>query len=254
MAKKASLKAALLIIGNEILSGRTQDKNIQHIAAKLGEKGISLAEIRVVPDVEAKIIKAVNELRKEADYLFTTGGIGPTHDDITADSIAKALGVKNVLNAEARRILSENYGEENLNEARLKMAHVPEGAELIRNPVSSAPGFSIGNVYVMAGVPKIMQGMLDNVLPNLREGAKVYSNTVQCELPESIVANDLTQLQKKFPDVDMGSYPHFKMGASSLALVLRSSDVEALKEATRELILIVTKLGSDHQTDLQVPL
>jgi molybdenum cofactor synthesis domain-containing protein len=253
MTKNAPLKAALLIIGNEILSGRTQDKNIQHIAEKLAGKGIALAEIRVVPDIEDKIVKAVNELRTEVEYLFTTGGIGPTHDDITADSIAKAFGVKNVLNPEARRILSGNYGEGNLNEARLKMAYVPEGAELIRNPVSGAPGFIIGNVYVMAGVPGIMQGMLDNVLPNLREGAKVFSNTVQCELPESSIANDLTALQKKYPDVEMGSYPHFKMGASSLALVLRSPDTESLKQATRELIAIVTKLGSEHQADLQVP-
>ena len=254
MTKNAPLKAALLIIGNEILSGRTQDSNIKHIAVKLGERGITLAEIRVVPDIEDKIIKAVNALREEVDYLFTTGGIGPTHDDITADSIAKAFGVKNVLNPEARQLLVELYGEENLNEPRLKMAHVPEGSSLIRNPVSSAPGFIIGNVFVMAGVPAIMQAMLDNLLPNLREGAKVYSNTLHCELPESKVAPGLSALQDKYPDVEMGSYPHFKMNAWNLSLVLRSSDVEALKVATRELIAVITGLGSTHQTDLQVPI
>ncbi len=249
-----TLKAALIIIGNEILSGRTQDSNIQYIARKLGEKGIALAEIRVVPDIEDKIVKAVNEMRAGVDYVFTTGGIGPTHDDITADSIAKAFGVKNVLNPEARAILVNNYGEANLNEARLKMAMVPEGAELIRNPVSGAPGFIIGNVYVMAGVPAIMQGMLDNVLPNLKEGARVFSNTVSCELTESRIAQELTDLQKKFPDVEIGSYPHFKMGSSSLSLVLRGTDRELLKKSTEELIGIVLSLGSSYGADFQVPL
>ncbi len=254
MTENTPLKAALLVIGNEILSGRTQDKNILHITVKLGEKGISVVEIRVVPDIEGKIVAAVNEMRAGVDYLFTTGGIGPTHDDITADSVAKAFGVKNVLNAEAREILAGNYGEENLNEARLKMAHVPEGAQLIRNPVSGAPGFIIGNVYVMAGVPAIMQGMLDNVLPNLREGARVYANAVSCELPEGRIAKDLSELQKRYPQLDIGSYPHFKMGVSSVSLVLRGTDKAALKSATRELIEIVTKLGSEHAVDLQVPI
>jgi molybdenum cofactor synthesis domain-containing protein len=254
MAEKAPLKAAILVIGNEILSGRTQDKNIQHIALKLGEKGISVIEIRVVPDIEAEIVKAVNELKGKVDYLFTTGGIGPTHDDITADSVAKAFGVKNLLNAEARSILAGNYGDENLNEGRLKMAKVPEGAQLIRNPVSGAPGFILGNVYVMAGVPAIMQGMLDNVLPNLKGGAKVFANSVSCQLPESVIAIELGELQKRYAHIDIGSYPNFKQGVASLSLVLRGTDTNAIKNATKELIEIITKLGSHHLTDLQVPI
>ena len=180
-----TFSAALLIIGDEILSGRTQDINIKHLAEKLGSKGIALREVRVVPDVEAKIIKAVNELRAEADYLFTTGGIGPTHDDITSESVAKAFGVAIERNKKAFDILVKHYGsEKELNDARLKMTMIPVGAQLIANPVSSAPGFILGNVYVMAGVPKIMQGMLDGVLEGLRGGAVVRANTVVVRLPQ----------------------------------------------------------------------
>jgi molybdenum cofactor synthesis domain-containing protein len=244
MGEKTPLKAAVIIVGNEILSGRTQDSNIKYIADRLATRGISIVEIRVVPDIEARIIEAVNALKGQVDYVFTTGGIGPTHDDITAESIAKAFGVKLVQSAEALAVLEKNYGTKDLNPARLKMTMVPEGASLIPNPVSGAPGFIIGNVHVMAGVPAIMQGMLESILPHLREGAKIQSRTVNCELPESKVAADLDALQKKFPDVDIGSYPHFKPGHSMVSLVLRSTDIAALEKATDGLVKIVKALGA----------
>jgi molybdenum cofactor synthesis domain-containing protein len=243
MNKKEPLKAALVIIGNEILSGRTQDLNTKYIAERLAGKGIALTEIRVVPDLEDKIIKAVNELKGRVDYLFTTGGIGPTHDDITAESIAKAFGVKLEANAEALKILQGNYKTTDLNQARLKMTMVPEGATLIQNPVSGAPGFVMGNVYVMAGVPAIMQGMLESVLPGLKEGAVVLSSTVNCEMPESKLAQSLGDLQKKYPTIDIGSYPHYSPGKSAVSLVLRGTEKEMLDKATDELMDIIVRLG-----------
>lgn len=237
------LKAALVIIGNEILSGRTQDTNTKYIAEKLGEKGISLVEIRVVPDIESKIIEAVHALRDKVDYLFTTGGIGPTHDDITSESIAKAFNVGWGVDGAARKVLEAHYGADNLTEARLKMAKIPQGAALIHNPVSAAPGFIIGNVYVMAGVPAIMQGMLDGILPGLRSGAVVHSVSIACNLPESAIAQNLSALQGRFADVDIGSYPRFGMSGPALNLVLRSTDTALLERATGELMEIVTAMG-----------
>ena len=238
-----ALKAGLIIVGDEILSGRTQDANAKWIAEKLAEKGISLAEIRVSPDNEAIIIGAVKDLKDKVDYLFTTGGIGPTHDDVTAESVAKAFGVKLVENAEALAILKKHYGpNEEINEARMKMALIPQGANLILNPVSGAPGFIVGNVYVMAGVPRIMQGMLENILPTLRDGAIIYSNALTCSIPESKIAKNMTQVQAKYPDVSIGSYPHFRPGITSLSIVMRSADKEQLKAATIEMIALVEKL------------
>src|SRR5471030_2464152 len=180
--------AALLIIGNEILSGRTQDANLSYIAKGLGGIGVRLREVRVIPDVAATIIATVNEVREKFDYVFTTGGIGPTHDDITSETIAQAFGVKWILHPEAKRLLLTHYKESELNQARLRMAHVQEGAILIDNPVSLAPGFQIGNVFVMAGVPRIMQAMFDGVKTRLRRGAPMLSRTVRCALPEGIIA------------------------------------------------------------------
>ncbi len=238
------LTAALVIIGNEILSGRTQDININWIATKMSDQGIRLLEVRVVPDIEDAIIQAVNELRCKVAYLFTTGGIGPTHDDITSASIAKAFGVDCPLNADAREILLGYYkSESELTPARLRMAHVPVGATLIENPVSGAPGFQMGNVYVMAGVPRIMQGMLDNILPNLASGKPYLSNTVSCDLPESKIAETLGNIQNKFATVDIGSYPHFRSGTMGLALVLRSTDNDNLHEATRDVVDMVRSYG-----------
>lgn len=238
------LTAALVIIGNEILSGRTQDTNINWIATKMSDRGIKLVEVRVVPDIEDAIIFAVNELRHKVGYLFTTGGIGPTHDDITAATIAKAFGVDFVLNAEAREILLGYYkSEDELTTARLRMAHIPLGATLIDNPVSGAPGFQIENVYVLAGVPRIMQAMLDSILPNLEFGQPYLSNTVSCDLPESRIAETLANIQNRFESVDIGSYPHFRSGLMGLALVLRSTDNDTLHEATQDVVDMVRSYG-----------
>lgn len=240
------LTAALLIIGNEILSGRTQDTNTSWIAIKLAERGIKLMEVRVVPDIEDAIIKAVNELRSEVAYLFTTGGIGPTHDDITSETMAKVFQTPLVLNAEARAALLSYYqSEADLTPARLKMAHIPAGAHLIDNPVSGAPGFKMENVYVMAGVPRIMQAMLDGILPELATGAPILSNTVTCDLQESIIAEKLSAIQDKYPTVEIGSYPHFRAGSLGLSLVLKSNDNDNLHTATHEVIDMVKAFGKD---------
>lgn len=238
------LTAALVIIGNEILSGRTQDTNINWIATKMSDQGIKLIEVRVVPDVEDAIIAAIVELRRKVTYLFTTGGIGPTHDDITAATVSKSFGVECKVNDDARKILLEYYGsEEELTPARLRMAHIPVGAKLIENPVSGAPGFQMDNVYVMAGVPRIMQGMLDTILPTLASGQPYLSNTVSCDLPESRIAETLGNIQSQYQSVDIGSYPHFRSGIMGLALVLRSTDNDNLHEATRDVVDMVRSYG-----------
>lgn len=248
-------KAALVIIGNEILSGRTQDINTSWIAENLQRKGIKLFEVRIVPDIEVCIVQAVNELRATVDYLFTTGGIGPTHDDITAASIAKAFGVELERNAEAMDMLEKNYGSEKVTPARAKMAMIPAGAALIVNPVSGAPGFIIGNVHVMAGIPRIMQAMLENVLPLLESGKPFLSNTISCGLRESVLAQPLGELQQRYPAVEMGSYPHYRGGNFGVNLVLRSVDEEVLKTATQELVNIIRSLDGEPQAlGLQAPL
>ncbi len=233
------VRAALAVIGNEILSGRTQDSNIQWIAQKLATRGVRLAEVRIVPDIEEKIVEAVNTLRRECQYLLTTGGIGPTHDDITAESVAKAFGVRLHQDPAARALMEEHYGSKDLSPARLKMAMIPDGAQLIPNPVSGAPGFIMENVFVMAGVPKIMQAMLENVLPLLREGRRLFSRTVICSLPESTIADQLAALQAQYPEVEIGSYPSYRAGPGGLSLVLRSADEDLLRVATAELMIIV---------------
>ncbi len=239
-------RAALVIIGNEVLSGRTQDANIAHIAVNLNEYGIRLMEVRVVPDIEKDIIKAVNELRAENDYVFTTGGIGPTHDDITAASIAKAFGVTLERSEQTRQMLLDYYGDEAaLTPARLKMADIPAGAKLVPNPVSGAPGIHIGNVYVMAGVPRIMQAMLDNILPTLKGGAPVLSRTVTCGMPESQIADELSKLQDQYPHIDIGSYPSYREGKHSTALVLRGTDPREIDKAAGELEEIIRELGGE---------
>jgi molybdenum cofactor synthesis domain-containing protein len=241
------LKAAVIVIGNEILSGRTQDTNTQWIAENLLRHGIMLAEARIVPDIEEKIIEAVNALRSQVDYVFTTGGIGPTHDDITASSVAKAFGLGLERNDEAFRMLELHYGIEEITPARAKMCLVPVGSKLIPNPVSGAPGFIVGNVYVMAGIPRIMRAMLDHVMADLKPGKQLLSNTVSCSLPESVLSEPLEALQKKYPQIDMGSYPHFRAGTFGVNLVLRGTDANLLKFATREVIQMVTDLGDEPQ-------
>ena len=245
-ANSEPLKAALIVIGNEILSGRTQDTNTQWVAERLLSRGIALAEVRVVPDIEARIIEAVNAVRGIYDYVFTTGGIGPTHDDITAASVAKAFGVELYAHPDARRLMEEHYGSKDLSPARLKMALIPKGADLIPNPVSGAPGFVIGNVHVMAGVPKIMQAMLENTLPLLKEGAAIFSNTVACALRESEIADRLSALQDRYKEVDIGSYPQYRPGPHNLNLVLRSTYKDRLAEATRDLMAMIRALGDEQ--------
>lgn len=219
--------AAFLIIGDEILSGRTQDSNLNFLAKNLTELGIDLCEVRVVADAEQEIIDAVNTLRSKFDYVFTSGGIGPTHDDITAAAIAKAFRDKLVKSAEGERILIEHYGAENVNEARLKMAFVPSRSTLLDNPISSAPGFRIDNVFVMAGIPKIFQVMFFAAREELTIGKKMQSRELKTHFTESVIAKRLTELQHEFLQVAMGSYP-FDGGTS---LVFRSRDYEAMDEA-----------------------
>jgi len=237
--------AAMLVIGNEILSGRTRDANMHFLAGKLTEFGIRLREARVVPDIEETIIAAVNDLRARYDYVFTSGGIGPTHDDITADCIAKAFGVTIDIHPEARRRLEAHYEAGMLNAARLRMARIPETATLIDNPVSAAPGFRIGNVLVMAGVPKIFEAMVASVAPTLTGGDKLLSRTVLALVPEGAVAEELGALQQQYPDVDMGSYPAFRGGRASTAIVLRSTDRSKLDAAAEAMYAIFRRMGGE---------
>jgi molybdopterin-biosynthesis enzyme MoeA-like protein len=236
-APPEQVTAALLVIGDEILSGRTRDVNIGFIAAHCTEIGIRLKEVRVVPDGEAAIVAAVDALRGAYTYVFTTGGIGPTHDDITADSIARAFGVPIDIDPRAVALLRERYAEADLTPPRLRMARIPAGAELIENAISKAPGFMIGNVIVMAGVPAIMQTMLRAVTPRLKTGAKLLSDSIRVEAPEGSVAAPLAECQRAFPDVSMGSYPFFEgEGRYGTNLVLRSTDAARLAEAKANLL------------------
>ena len=226
--------SAIIIIGNEILSGRTQEVNLSYLSIWLNKLGVRVEEVRIIPDIENKIVNCVNELRKKFNYVFTTGGIGPTHDDITSECVAKACGVAFGTHPEAFEILEAHYGKEEFNAPRRKMAMTPQGAELIPNPVSAAPGFIIDNIYVMAGVPRIMQAMVDHVVPSLAGGALVKSENVPCFYPESKIAEGLGDIQKKFPDVDIGSYPYFKDGKTGVNVVLRSSNEESLTKAKED--------------------
>jgi molybdenum cofactor synthesis domain-containing protein len=223
--------AGLVVIGDEILSGRTHDKNIAQVASWLQVQGIRMAEVRVVPDVEKRIVEAVNALREANDYLFTTGGIGPTHDDITVDAVAKALGVGVVIHPKARAILERYYTDKpgGLNEARLRMARVPEGAELIPNQKSGAPGIQIGNVFLMAGVPHITAGMLDALTGTLEGGAQLLSETVGCWIAESEVADLLRETEQAHETCQIGSYPFFREGKVGANFVIRSTDAEEMK-------------------------
>ena len=227
------------------MSGRTQDTNTHWIAERLTARGILLSEVRVIPDIEEEIIGAVQSLAKKFDYTFTTGGIGPTHDDITAECVAKAFDVDLEQNEEAFRALEEHYGVENLDEARLKMCRIPVGARLIPNPVSAAPGFIMKNVHVMAGVPRIMQAMLDHILSVIEAGNPILSNTVACSLAESVIAGDLSTLQGEYKNITIGSYPHYRGGTFGLSVVLRGTDQDILEDATKKLIKIIESHGDE---------
>jgi len=241
--------ASLIVIGNEILSGRTQDKNVAYLGEWLGKEGIRLLEVRVIPDVEQTIADTVNELRRRFDYVFTTGGIGPTHDDITSESVAAAFGLPHGEHPEARAILDAHYGPEQLNEARLRMAKTPEGAILIENPVSKAPGFQVENVLVLAGIPAIMQAMLESLRHRLTGGAPILSCSLTASVQEGRVAADLGALQQRYPDIDIGSYPFNRDGRFATRLVLRGTDRQQLAAASDELEGIVAKLGGEGTWD-----
>lgn len=240
------MKAALIIIGNEILSGRTQDKNLSYLANWLNEIGIQLSEVRVIRDEEKVIIDTVNHLRSEYDYVFTTGGIGPTHDDITSLSIARAFGVELEINNKALAILKEYYKDGELTEARMKMTMIPVGAELVDNPVSKAPGFKMDNVFVMAGIPSIMQGMLEGARRFLKGGDVVKSMSIDVFTPESNVAQALTDLQKKYNDVEIGSYPFSKDNRFGTTLVMRSSNEKRLHQCDEELKELMKEYDTNY--------
>jgi len=236
--------AALVVIGDEILSGRTQDKNIAQVASWLGIQGIRLKEVRVVPDVTAAIVESVNTLRARHDYLFTTGGIGPTHDDITVDAIAEALGVGVTVHPQARTILEGYYESRGgLTEARLRMARVPEGADLIPNRYTGAPGIRIANVFIMAGVPAITAGMLDALSGALPGGAPLLSETLGCWVQESEVAVLLGDTERAHPGCQIGSYPFWRDGQTGANFVIRSTDAEELAACTRELMQALEAMG-----------
>lgn len=229
MSSQRIYTAALIVIGDEILSGRTHDRNIAQVASWLQVQGIRLGEVRVVPDVAERIVAAVNALRTEHDYLFTTGGIGPTHDDITVDAVAAALGLTVVVHPEARAILERYYADKGgLNEGRLRMAQVPQGAELIANRMSGAPGIRIDNLFLMAGVPHITAGMLDALTGTLDGGAPLISETLGGFIPESEVAGLLRETERAHPECQIGSYPFFKDGRVGSNFVVRSTDAKAL--------------------------
>jgi molybdenum cofactor synthesis domain-containing protein len=231
------MKAAILITGNEILSGSTQDLNVQYIARHLSELGILLAEVRMVRDIEGDIIYAVNELRSKYDYVFTTGGIGPTHDDITAGSIAKAFGVPLERNAKAVELMKEHSIkiERVMHEASYKMADMPKTAELILNEASGAPGFKVENVYVMAGIPNIMQAMFNYLIPQLKAGKKFISKKVTAHAGESMIAKILEDINIEYKDLDLGSYPFQRDGKWGTNLVIRGQNTERVEEALKKL-------------------
>lgn len=234
--------AAVLVIGNEILSGRTQDTNLAHLATKLNDYGIQVREARVVPDVEQAIVDAVNALRVRYDYVFTTGGIGPTHDDITAECIAKAFGVKLVVNEEIAEILRRRPAPPDVMQVRMRMALLPEGGGLIRNPLGP-PGFHMDNVYVMAGIPQVMQAMLGALEGRLKRGFTVRSRSVTAHLMESQLARQLGEIQARFPHVDVGSYPFYRKDRYGTTLVMRGGDQAELDAVLEQVKAMIVALG-----------
>ncbi len=236
--------AAFLVIGDEILSGRTKDKNIGYLAEYLTALGIDLEEVRVVPDVTERIVSAVNALRGQYDYVFTSGGIGPTHDDITADAIAKAFNVSIDHDPRAVAILKDHYEDGGLTEARLRMARIPAGADLIENSVSKAPGFRLANVHVMAGVPAVMQAMLDAIAPTLKTGAPILSRAIDADLAESRIAAGLKAVQDANPGAMIGSYPRSIDGLFSTQVVVRSRDEAILEAASQAVLDVIAQLKS----------
>ncbi|HVU19300.1 MAG TPA: molybdopterin-binding protein [Rhizomicrobium sp.] len=240
--------AAVLVIGDEILSGRTQDTNTSYIAKFLGSLGIDLKEARAVPDVEDEIVAALNALRARYTYVFTTGGIGPTHDDITADAVARAFGVGIDYHPEVMAMLAARYvNPADFNDMRKRMARIPFTAELVKNSASGAPGFHIGNVFVMAGVPTIMRAMLEDIEPRLERGVVVHSQTVQARIAEGKIAAGLQIIQKNFPDLALGSYPFFREDGFGVQLVARGRDAAQVESAAKAIESLIRNEGAEPQ-------
>ncbi len=239
MAKKAKVNAGILIIGNEILSGRTQDSNTSTLATWLNSIGVKVEEVRVIPDIEKTIIDTVNFFRSTFDYVFTTGGIGPTHDDITAESISKAFGLKYEIHKEAFKILEQYYKPGEFNEGRQKMVWMPENAGLILNPTSGAPGFCVDNVFCLPGVPSILKSMLGGITNKIIGGEPILSLTINLRTVESEIAKSLTGIQDKNKEVEIGSYPFFQAGKLGVSIVMRSTDQNKIDNCNLEIMKLV---------------
>ncbi len=240
--------ACLLVIGNEVLSGRTQDANIKYIATRLGEIGIPLREVRVIPDIRETIVATVNEVRARHDHVFTTGGIGPTHDDITSECVAAAFGVPWERHPTAWAMLEGHYARQtppgDFNAARQRMATMPRGAALIENIISIAPGFTMGNVHVLAGVPRIMQAMFEALAPTLKGGPPVISAAVHANgLMEGRIAEGLASIQARYPDLDIGSYPYYRSGGGGVAVVAKGTDAQAVEQAAHDVFVFMRACG-----------
>jgi len=238
---KEKVNAAIVIIGNEILSGRTQDVNVAAISKWLNELGVKLEEVRVVPDIENSIIRTINEMRKKFKYIFTTGGIGPTHDDITSKSIAKAFNLPYGYHKKAYAILEKYYGKNQFNIGRKKMAMMPIKASLILNPSSGAPGFIVDNVYCLPGVPSILKSMLDGLKNKIKGGKKILSKTISVQTVESEIAKSLEKVQQKFKKVEIGSYPFFRLGKIGVSMVIRSIDKKKIDDCHKEIVSFLKK-------------
>ena len=239
MTKKTKVNAAILIIGNEILSGRTKDTNTSTIATWLNSIGVKVEEVRVIPDIEQKIIDTLNFLRKTYDYVFTTGGIGPTHDDITAESVSKTFGLKYEIHKEAYKILEAYYKAGEFNEGRQKMVWMPENANLILNPTSGAPGFNVENVFCLPGVPSILKSMLGGLTNSIVGGEPILSLTISLRTIESEIANSLTKVQDDNKDVEIGSYPFFQAGKLGVSIVIRSEDQSKIDSCNTQILNFV---------------
>lgn len=240
-----AITAAVLIIGNEILSGRTQDTNLNHLAKILGSWGIQVREALVIPDIEDTIVNSVNTLRKNFDYVFTTGGIGPTHDDITAECIAKAFAVPLVMHPDIEAVIRRREAPDDVMQNRLRMARVPQGASLIDNPTGGPQGFAMANVHVMAGIPLVMQAMLSSLEGKLTTGAIVQSRSITAYLGESQIAAELTAIQERFADLDVGSYPFFRDSRYGTTLVVRGTDITNLEAAAQQVREMITAAGGE---------
>ena len=241
MKNKKEINAAIIIIGNEVLSGRTKDINTSTLSLWLNSLGIEVKEVRIIPDVEKKIIDTVNELRNKFSYVFTTGGIGPTHDDITAESISKALNIKYGFHKDAFSILEKYYDPGEFNEGRQKMSKMPITASLILNPTSGAPGFYVKNVFCLPGVPSILKSMLGGLNNKIKGGKKILSRTISAQTVESEIAKSLEKVQNKFKKVEIGSYPFFRLGKIGVSLVIRSTDKKKIDDCYKEIVNFLKK-------------